>query len=250
MGLFGSSGLKSLFSLASLVGQDIVAKSLTLTQDILARNITLSGTGSNSISGPTTLFKALTVRTVGQLLFSADPDLNIVSIISSATGTLLAAYLRSTANNEALAIGGGRNAAGSATNHIQNSTSGYTPFVTIVPTISPASGSGNFTVEELNPTINGTSSGVATVLAVAPVVTAFTGGTVNLVDFGTTTTNYNTGFTSKFKVDSSGNARIAGNLGVGNSAAGSTLGSVVKKVQIFDASGASLGFVPVYDAIT
>lgn len=39
-------------------------------------------------------------------------------------------------------------------------------------------------------------------------------------------------------------------LGVGNSASATVLGSVVKKVQIFDASGNSLGYVAVYDAIT
>lgn len=39
-------------------------------------------------------------------------------------------------------------------------------------------------------------------------------------------------------------------LGVGNSAAATTLGTVTKKCEVFDASGASLGFVPVYDAIT
>lgn len=39
-------------------------------------------------------------------------------------------------------------------------------------------------------------------------------------------------------------------LGVGNSAAASTLGTVVKKTQIFDASGSSLGYVAIYDAIT
>ncbi len=39
-------------------------------------------------------------------------------------------------------------------------------------------------------------------------------------------------------------------LGVGNSAAGTTLGTVVKKMEVFDASGASLGFIAIYDAIT
>lgn len=38
-------------------------------------------------------------------------------------------------------------------------------------------------------------------------------------------------------------------LGVGNSAAATTPGTVIKKIQVFDASGASLGFVAVYDAI-
>lgn len=39
-------------------------------------------------------------------------------------------------------------------------------------------------------------------------------------------------------------------IGVGNSAAATTPGSVVKKAEVFDGSGASLGFVPIYDAIT
>lgn len=39
-------------------------------------------------------------------------------------------------------------------------------------------------------------------------------------------------------------------IGVGNSAAATTLGAVTNKMEVFDASGASLGFVPIYDAIT
>lgn len=39
-------------------------------------------------------------------------------------------------------------------------------------------------------------------------------------------------------------------LGVGNSAAATTPGTVVRRIQVFDASGNSLGFVPVYDSIT
>ncbi len=39
-------------------------------------------------------------------------------------------------------------------------------------------------------------------------------------------------------------------IGVGNSAAASSPGTVVKKMQVFDASGNSLGYVPIYDAIT
>jgi hypothetical protein len=41
-----------------------------------------------------------------------------------------------------------------------------------------------------------------------------------------------------------------GGLGVGNSAAATTLGSVTKKIEVFDAAGVSLGFVPVYGSIT
>jgi hypothetical protein len=46
-----------------------------------------------------------------------------------------------------------------------------------------------------------------------------------------------------------GSLRCA-DLGVNNSAAATTLGSVVKKIQIFDVAGTSLGYIPVYDAIT
>lgn len=46
------------------------------------------------------------------------------------------------------------------------------------------------------------------------------------------------------------NVRIGGNLGVGNSASASSLGTVVKKIEIFNAAGTSLGYIPIYDAIT
>lgn len=39
-------------------------------------------------------------------------------------------------------------------------------------------------------------------------------------------------------------------LGVGNSAAATTPGTVTKKIQVFDQTGVSLGYIPVYDAIT
>lgn len=39
-------------------------------------------------------------------------------------------------------------------------------------------------------------------------------------------------------------------IGVGNSADATTLGTVTKKMQVFDASGNSLGYVAIYDAIT
>ncbi len=56
--------------------------------------------------------------------------------------------------------------------------------------------------------------------------------------------------TAVFTVDYTGKALAAGGIGVGNSAAATTLGTVVKKMEVFDAAGASLGFVPIYDAIT
>lgn len=41
-----------------------------------------------------------------------------------------------------------------------------------------------------------------------------------------------------------------GTLGVGNSAAGNTLGNLVKAIEVFDTAGVSLGKIPVYDDIT
>lgn len=47
-----------------------------------------------------------------------------------------------------------------------------------------------------------------------------------------------------------GDLRVGGSLGVGNAAAATTPGAVVRKVEIFDANGNSLGFIPVYNTIT
>lgn len=60
---------------------------------------------------------------------------------------------------------------------------------------------------------------------------------------------------SRFTIDSSGvvvsvGQHRVGSLGVGNSASATTPGTVVKKIEVFDASGTSLGFLPVYDSIT
>jgi len=41
-----------------------------------------------------------------------------------------------------------------------------------------------------------------------------------------------------------------GGLGIGNSAAATTPGSVVKKMEVFSETGASLGFIPIYNSIT
>ena len=47
-----------------------------------------------------------------------------------------------------------------------------------------------------------------------------------------------------------GNLRLTGSLGVGNTAAATTPGTVTRKMEVFDASGSSLGFMPIYNAIT
>lgn len=42
----------------------------------------------------------------------------------------------------------------------------------------------------------------------------------------------------------------AAGIGVGNSAAASALGTLTRKMEVFDAAGASIGFVPIYGSIT
>lgn len=65
----------------------------------------------------------------------------------------------------------------------------------------------------------------------------------NSTDLGVDATRWRTAYLA-------GKVLATGGLGVGNSAAATTPGTVVKKMQVFDASGTSLGYVAVYDAIT
>jgi hypothetical protein len=51
-------------------------------------------------------------------------------------------------------------------------------------------------------------------------------------------------------VTAAGLALAKGGFGCGNSLAATTLGAVVKKMEVFDMAGASLGFVPIYNTIT
>lgn len=56
---------------------------------------------------------------------------------------------------------------------------------------------------------------------------------------------------TKVRIDDSlGQFSIFGKLGTDQSASGSTLGTVTKKLEIFDNTGASLGFIPIYNSIT
>lgn len=91
-----------------------------------------------------------------------------------------------------------------------SATSGYQKAVRNLGSFSPASGTASWASLELNNTINGVSTGNATALAIASVTNTLTGGTISLIDAGTSTTDYGTGFTRKFRVDLSGNVRTAG----------------------------------------
>lgn len=76
-----------------------------------------------------------------------------------------------------------------------------------------------------------------------------TGGTITFGDGTTADTNLYRSAANTLKTDDK--LITAVGLGVGNSAAAVTaVGSLTRKIEVFDASGASLGYVPVYDAIT
>jgi hypothetical protein len=61
--------------------------------------------------------------------------------------------------------------------------------------------------------------------------------------------NFITGNSIDVGIGGSRNLRIAGNLGVGNAVAATVPAAVIKKIEVFDASGASLGFIAVYNSI-
>ena len=73
------------------------------------------------------------------------------------------------------------------------------------------------------------------------------GGTSGGVDIQTTGSNR---VTVTGEISGSKKIIAAQGLGVGNSVAATTPGSVVKKMQVFDQFGASLGFIPIYSTIT
>ena len=52
------------------------------------------------------------------------------------------------------------------------------------------------------------------------------------------------------RLSADGKVKAPGGIGVGNSAAASTLGTVVRKMEVFNIEGVSIGFVPIYDAVT
>lgn len=295
MGLYtlgGSGAVTPAQVLPALVGQDIVARGLTLTGQIggngPAINLTgvdTSGTnfmmqwGANSgmylsssggllnfeMQGSNAITLQAGVVLVPSLQSNTDISTHGVTIHDtgigaagglhldpSSEGTAFISFIRPAADvNTTMLIGGGRIADGSAfTNNIQNLTSGSNSMLQVVTSMTPASGSATFAALELNPTINGTSSGNATSLAIASVTNTFTGGKVYLLDAGVTTGTYGSGFTRKASIDVSGNLRLSGSLGVGNWASATIPGTVNGKVEIFDASGNSKGFLPTYASIT
>lgn len=72
------------------------------------------------------------------------------------------------------------------------------------PSFTPPSGSASFAAWEINPTINGTSSGIAYGLVIASKTNTLTGGSIKLLSLGTTTTDAFTGYTENFVITTDG----------------------------------------------
>jgi hypothetical protein len=75
-----------------------------------------------------------------------------------------------------------------------------------------------------------------------------TGGTITFGDGTTADTNLYRSAANTLKTDDK--LITAVGLGVGNSASATAVGTLSRKMEVFDASGASLGFVPIYTTIT
>ena len=125
--------------------------------------------------------------------------------------TLLTRYIRTGSATTGLTINGGRNSAGTIGVDIWNpATTVNISGTTFVGSFTPTANSPRFVGVEINNTFNGTSGGDAVGLVVDPIITALTGGTMNIVDFGSTTTNYYSGFTSRFRINSAGDSMFGG----------------------------------------
>lgn len=80
---------------------------------------------------------------------------------------------------------------------------------------------------------------------------ANTGGNIVLGGTGAPTVTLRSAATAGLTVLSGGKAVANVGLGVGNSAAATVaVGTLANKFEVFDAAGASIGFVPVYASIT
>ncbi len=176
--------------------------------DIIATDGVLASLGSLSLLSNSGTFVA---RTLGDACFSVAPSLATVSLNSGITTTFIGNYIKPEANST-LSIGGGRIANGSIADSSLAHTSGFAPLVTEVFSFAPASGSGSSAGIQINPTVNGVSSGTFTGLVVAQKTNTLTGGTINLMDLGTTTGDYGTGFTSKFRVAIDGTVTAASSI--------------------------------------
>ncbi len=177
-----------------------------------------SGYGPFTARGDSTFFitagsgQVFSVRSSGDAFFTTG---EYVTSINAPTGnTLQCCYIRrDQAATATLGVtyGYGRAVAGTQANDTYSpSTAVNSVGHKFLATFSPSASSGSFATVAINPTVNGTSSGTSVALAVAPIHTALTGGTLLIADFGTTSTDYFTGFTSVLKVAAAG-VTLAGN---------------------------------------
>jgi len=190
-------------------GAPVAGTNVTITNNAVVHitstgAITPAGTGDLFITGTGGTRPFAVFRTSGSSAHSFNGFVYEMDVSSQVS--LITRFIRVNSGTAGLTLGRGRNSAGTTGNDtFSPSTSINVSGTTVVSTFSPSANAPNYAGFEVNPTVNGTSTGRATGLAVAVVATALTGGTINLADFGTTSTDYHTGFTSLIRFDTSGN---------------------------------------------
>lgn len=180
------------------------------------RNLTLSGTATLPTAAITTLSGTVTftkLTTSGTGTYSG-VTLSNGEFVGVASGGAVGLYSSGTVGWISLQ-------AGTTMAH----TSAGIPFGNVSQSFVPPSGSGSFSAFQVNPTINGTSSGTAYGISVASKTNTLTGGNIKLLSLGTTTTDSFTGYTPLWEVDVTGATTLGG-----TKAAATTATTIVKKV--------------------
>lgn len=162
---------------------ELAAETAGTGTDNIDLRLTPAGTGNVSVtSGNVTLANAGTVGVTGAARAQFNTAGNILDVgLASSLG-------HTTGGGSGLAV-----------------TTGF----------NPASGSSSFAALQINPIINGTSSGTAYGLVVASRTNTLTGGTIRLASFGTTTTDAFTGYTEQLGVTLTGDVIAVGALRAG-----------------------------------
>lgn len=206
-GACGAGGVTSVATDSTLTGGPITSTG-TLGINLANANTWTAQQMLQPASNTTIIFQVRTSGTSGTAISPLNLSVNPTNESTINAGWFNANYSFTTSfvTTNTMNFGIGRSADGSTTGQdtYSPSTAVNTGAANFRTTFSPSASSPNYAALQINPTISGTSSGTATDLAIASKTNTLTGGTVNLIDAGTTTTDFFTGYASKFKVDLTG----------------------------------------------
>lgn len=218
------------------------------------------GTGAPGTAAFLEVYRAtgsiLQARTVGSAIFEVNATAfaarthagvsMLVQGVSGSGGGIrdgLAAAGASTATGGVVFGNGRRFDTGAVGTDTYTGTSGTMSHLHMVSSWTPASGTREGAELHINPTLNGTSSAAFHALLIAPVITAWTGGTVNLLNIGTSTTDGFTGFTSLFAVRSTGDFVLGSTTAAATALPQGTV-SAIRTVQTTDATVTTIATIP------